>query len=293
MTFVHSFWSKPLLNNKFNDIQTILPVVLTDYAVSASFIHKYGHSIKLYADKIGIELLKFIPYDEIIEVNTLDDESIHFAAQIKFEALKKMSLDEILIDGDLFMRLPEAFDRLNELGKNNDFVYSMFEPNNFILSSNQQINKYQSMSDIMKRYSAEFIPPYRLDRTLYAYQWPNTSLMLFNNQQLKDEYIRQYEYYKKLLSNEDFGVCWPDIIIEQRHMHKLLNTGYTSAPMIDDFPSYESNKYALKIGFTHLGYAKIYFNETASEWLKTLNYKLYTYIKEFDIKKLLYRYIDI
>ena len=285
MTFVHSFWSKPLLSNKFNEYNNLIPVILTDYATSVAFIHKHGHKIKLFADKTGIEMLNFIPYDEVIEITTLDSESIHFAAQIKFEALKQMSLDEVLIDGDLFMKKQDAYDRLQSFDV--DFIYSMYEPNSFILSSNAQKEKYTKIISLLHNHVKDFRSPYNLDRSMFNYSWPNTSLMLFHNQNLKDEYIRQYEYHKMLLKDEDFGITWPDIIIEQRHMDKLLRTGYTSRPMIENFPTNEANEEALLIGFTHLGYAKIYYNDYIDSWLKEIDEQLYKTCHE-KIELLLY-----
>ena len=272
MIFVHTFWSKPLLENKFNDYDKLLPVILTDYAYSAACIHHHNHKIKLYADKKGIEMLNFIPYDEVIEVN-LDNESVHFAAQIKFVALKQMTLDEVLIDGDLFMRKQAAYDRLNSF--NVDFVYSMYEPNSFILSSDPHKQSYKTMRDVLKKHILDFKSPYDLDASIYDYQWPNTSLMLFHNQKLKDEYIRQYYYHKRVLENEEFNKNWPDVIIEQRHMYKLLKTGYTSKPMIEMFPTKASNDEAVRIGFTHLGAGKIYFNNIIDKWLKELDEEMY------------------
>lgn len=287
MVFVHSFWSKPLLNNKFSTVQSLYSVVINDYATSVSFIHKNGHKIKLYADRRGAEILSFIPYDEVILIDTLDNASIHFAAQIKFEALRHMSLDEILIDGDLFMRFPDAYVRLQELSKNNDFIYSMFEPNWFILSSDQQIDKYRTIRELLCPYLSEFKYPYTLDGSIYDYQWPNTSLMLFTSQRLKDEYVRQYHHYKGLLERVDFKNTWPDTVIEQRHMYKLLSTGYTAAPMIEDFPSKESNDYALKIGFTHLGYAKSFYDDVVKGWLKEMDPQLHEYVNNFDINDII------
>ena len=274
MTFVHSFWSKPLLEGKFNKFDTQLPVILSDYAYSAACIKHFGHKIKLYTDDFGKELLSFIGYDEIIVIDGIDEKSIHFAAQIKFEALKRMGLDEYLIDGDMFLRRQPIYDILESI--HTDFLYSFYEPYNYIFGYDLEHSTklYRSELEIMKKYEDKFIAPYTLEEDLNKYEWPNTSLMKFGNQHLKEEYIRQYEYYKNLLENEDF-TSWPDVIIEQFHMGKLLNTGYKSRPVVYDFPSNESNNYAYVIGFCHLGSQKVALLEKTFEWLKELDEKLY------------------
>lgn len=285
MKFVHSFWSKPLLESKFNDYSTLLNVVLTDYAYSVACIKKNGHSIKLFTDKIGAQLLSFIPYDEIVVLDIPKNWNVHFAAQIKFEALKRMSLDECLIDGDLFLRYPAAYERISSIGA--DFVYSFFEPTSFTLNTQAQIDKYVHMRDQMRTYRSSFKAPYEIDKDIYKdYEWTNTSLMLFHNQKLKDEYIRQYDYYRRLLKNINFKNAWPDIIIEQRHMTKLLATGYSSEPVIADFPSHFANEYAIHIGYTHLGSAKINLHHIVKDWLKVLDSDLFNAVQEQTVKYL-------
>jgi hypothetical protein len=100
--------------------------------------------------------------------------------------------------------------------------------------------------------------PYRLPLSWDEYRWMNTSLMRFNNQELKDEYIRQYYHHKDMLSDEDFYDCWPDIIIEQKFLTLLCEEKhYSSEPIIPNFWFDDNaNDFALNIGFTHLGHGK-------------------------------------
>lgn len=274
MIFVHSFWAKPLLNNKFNDFSEHLPIVLSNYAYSVACVKHFGHKIKLYADPVGAKMLKFLPYDEIIEIEGMENESIHFAAQIKFEALKRMSLDECLIDGDLFLRRPSVYEILESI--HTDFLYSFFEGNDFILKRNEKAatETYTDSLSIMKKYRDEFKPPYTLDDDLRKYQWPNTSFMRFGNQELKDKYIAQYEYHKNLLRDETFK-RWPDVIIEQYHMYKLLSTGYKSRPIIYGFASRTTNDYSYLIGFCHLGGDKYALKDRVFEWLEEMDPEIY------------------
>ena len=103
MRFVHTFWSKPLYNNKFNTFNNSLKCILSNYGYSVACVKSFGEKIILYTDEKGAELLSFIPYDEVIIINGLEGESIHCAAQLKFEALKLYQDGDVLIDGDLFI----------------------------------------------------------------------------------------------------------------------------------------------------------------------------------------------
>lgn len=272
MTFVHSFWSKPLIHSKFKKYQEMLPVLLSNYAYSAFCIKRQGFKIKLFADKLGAEMLDFIDYDEVIILDNLDNESIHFAAQIKFEALKRMSLEDCLIDGDLFLRKKDIFNLIFSL--NTDFLYSFYEPNDFVLRIDGVVNKYRKTTSVLLKHKEDFKAPYEISTNDKDYRWPNTSFMRISNQELKDEYIRQYEYHKNLLKDEYFDE-WPDVLIEQQHMEKLVKSkGYSFIPLVFFFPSKPTNDYASMLGFVHLGAEKIRFKDITYEWLKTENPQL-------------------
>ena len=255
MKFVHTFCSTPLLKGKFNRYIIQLPIIITDYTYSATCLKKLGQTIELYADQTGADILSHIPYDKvhIIEHN----DNAHFAASIKFKALEDMQLGDVLIDGDLFIQQNESIDLIKEYNKQYDFVYSFFEPVEYTVKDQQSVNVYNKLLSKMNIANDKFIEPYTQPEMYEDLTWPNTSLMVFNNQHLKDEYIRQYYYHKDALENIDFGTSWPDIIIEQYHMKKLLNHyGFSSKAMIENFPTSTANNYALDIGYTHLGNGK-------------------------------------
>jgi hypothetical protein len=133
---------------------------------------------------------------------------------------------------------------------------------------------YIDQMQIFLKHKDKFLPPYTIEDDVYKYEWPNTSFMRFGSQKLKDEYIRQYEYHKNILSGEDFKI-WPDVIIEQMHMGKLLKTGYSSRPLVYGFPSKGTNQYSYIIGFCHLGSDKIALKDETFLCLKKLNTDLY------------------
>lgn len=276
MNFVHTFWSKPFLNNRFNKYQELLPVILTDYAYSCSCIKTKGHSIRLFTDKFGADFLGFIPYDEIVILDNLDNESTDFAAQIKFAALKQMRLDEILIDGDLFITNEQAFEMIDSI--NYDVLYSFYEPVEYTLMcySDERIEYYNSILNVVNNLKSKFIQTYSGEFSVIDCHWPNTSLLKFSNQQLKEEYITQYEYHKNILSNCDFGHSWPDIWIEQKHLDLLINSKYKGRPLIYGYPKESANLYSSDIGFIHLGSGKVKYQKYILRRLCELDKKLYT-----------------
>jgi hypothetical protein len=275
MNFVHTFWSKPFLNNRFDKYQELLPVILTDYAYSCSCIKTKGHSIRLFTDKFGADFLGFIPYDEIVILDNLDNESIDFAAQIKFAALKQMRLDEILIDGDLFITNEQAFEMIDSI--NYDVLYSFYEPIEYTLMcySDERIEYYNSILNVVNNLKSKIIKTYARDFSVIDCHWPNTSLLKFSNQQLKEEYITQYEHHKNILSNCDFGHSWPDIWIEQKHLDLLINSKYKGRPLIYGYPKESANLYSSDVGFIHLGSGKVKYQKYILRSLCELDKKLY------------------
>lgn len=271
MKFIHTFWSKPLLNNKFNKIEILLPITINQYAYSAECIHNLNQKIVLFADEIGAELLSCIPYDEVIIVPNLENESVHFAAQLKFYALEHSDLGDCIIDGDLFIRSDKVLPIIN---KSVDCIYSFFEPTVYTLPDLYKAKCYYDLVQTMNKIPYE--KPYVLPVTLSDVQWMNTSLMKINNQSLKDEYIKQYYHHKKLLDRFEF-TTWPDIIIEQRFLTLLVNSkNYTSSPIVEGFAiDPNANQVALDLGFTHLGSGKVAYNEWIQKLFSESNKTLY------------------
>jgi hypothetical protein len=118
--------------------------------------------------------------------------------------------------------------------------------------------------------------------------WMNTSLMKFNDRDLMEEYIKQYEYHKDLLKDVDFEKEWPDIIIEQYFLTLLCKDKKTKA-MVDDFwvdPLY--NYKSAEIGFIHLGKAKPAYQATLNNDLQKENPELWNEcvkkLQEYNIK---------
>jgi hypothetical protein len=274
MKYIHTFWSKPLVEKKFADYNSSLTIILTDYAYSANCIHKLGETIELYADEYGAELLSFIPYDKVHIVNGLENESKHFAAQIKFHALKDCELGDILIDGDLFIRKPKA-NEIIKTYKNFDIVYSFFEPPQYTINSQERAIYYSLGVNKFISNNIHFEEPYYWPLKPEDYGWINASLTQFNNQELKDKYIEQYFKHKDLLKHVNWEKFWPDIVIEQKFL-TLLSEKYSKKAIIENFYfDPEANNKALDIGFTHLGNLKQMLNEQITSMFINDNKNLY------------------
>lgn len=268
ISFAHSFWTKPLLNNKFTDLRSALAINLVEYALSVEYIHKHGYKIVLYTDSIGAEIFAPIPYDNVIILENTITDNYHFAASFKFMALQNMSLEQILIDGDIFLHKPQVYKQIEK--DNGDMLVSMFEPKVYIAHDRERTIK---MLGILKQFNFE--EPYETPEWKDCDGWYNTSLMKFNNEELKEEYIEQYKYYIDIVKDVDFQEIWPDIVLEQRHLTQLCRADkYRIHVVVKDFPSEKCNNEAIKIGFIHLGSAKQATQTQNVQILQTFNPEL-------------------
>ena len=279
MRFVHTFWSKPLYNNKFNTFNNSLNTLLSNYGYSAGCVHALGERIILYADEKGAELLSFIPYDEVIIIKDLENESIHCAAQLKFEALKQYQEGDVIIDGDLFIQNSKSLDFIRNY--DGDVLYSFFEPFEYLLY-NLNIQIFSGIFHALQR--VKLMDGYKLPIFFKDMGWPNTSLMKFNNKDALRDYIEQYTYHKNVIKNINFGNGWPDVIIEQYFLRVLCDMkSYKYEPVIADYPKKEANDYALEIGYTHLGSKKLNHLDHFNEKFKKLNpEQYYAYLEQYN-----------
>lgn len=265
MVFVHSFQPEPMLQQKFRNLDKGLKITLVDYAYSVECVHKFGHTIELYTDALGAEILKPIPYDKVHIVDNDITKNYHFAASIKFKALQNMPLDQILIDGDIFLEKSIVYNIIEKLS--DDVIVSLYEPKG-------RIFKPETIAELIDSCVLVQQPGYELPKAEDIKGWYNTSLLKFNNDNIKQEYIHQYISHVKLADSQDFSnVIWPDIVFEQVNIEKLLENTKGSLAMINPYYNID-DEYAYKIGFCHLGLAKEISNSFYLRRLQTLNYQL-------------------
>ena len=273
MKFIHTFWSKPLIEHKSYNLN--LSSLLTVYAYSAECIRNLGETIELYADEYGAELLSFIPYDKVHIIKNIEDNNPYFFAQMKLFALKECDLGDVLIDGDLFLYNREVINKIEE-NKHIDVIYSYFEPYHQILKD-QLYGMYSKINSVLVSNSdIKFKEPYKWPSEDNEFEWMNTSLLVFNNQELKDRYIEDQFYYQKVLNDIKWDKMLPDVVLEQRFL-TLLAKDYTSMPILEGYGvNPQINEIAIKMGFTHLCTSKLYVYNFFQDRLFELNNDLYT-----------------
>ena len=273
MEFAHSFWSEPMKQNRFGKIEDRSKENLLFYATSVSWVHKMGHKITLYADAEGARFLSLIPYDNVVIVENTITDSTKFAASIKFIALEKMPLGDVLIDGDLYLWKPEIYKLLEEATE--DVIVSAFERAEDIMWDDTV-----NYPDIFKQIPDDSF--YSIANK-YIDGWHNTSLIRFNNAELRDKWIAQYKIYVERYKDIDFGNKWPDVILEQRHLTDLCrNEGYTIRAIANrNIKERPNNKLMYEIGFMHLGVTKYFMKETSFKMLQNNDSKTTRKIKYF------------
>jgi len=280
MRFVHTFWSKPLYENKFGDFNTQLKNVLSNYLFSAICVKSFGHEIVLFTDNKGKELLDFIPYDTVYLFNNDLEESIDFAAMIKFEALRHCNLGDIVIDGDLFLYEKGSYDILEK--DTSDVMFSFIEPEEHIFYRGSRTRflseLFYKIIDVPFAYDC-YIPD-----NFKNFHWYNTSLLKINNQKLKDLYLDQYFYHKDILRNIKFEFSWPDVIIEQYFLRQLCEkNNFKAVPVIEDFPSEKALQKSHEIGFEHLGGEKDKLIDVVENSIKQHSQQLFDiYLEQYN-----------
>jgi hypothetical protein len=74
---------------------------------------------------------------------------------------------------------------------------------------------------------------------------------------------------------------WPDIIFEQYFLQCLINKeGCSSRPIVPNYPTNQAQKYAMDIGFEHIGSLKFETLEEVKYLLKICNPNLYNITKK-------------
>ena len=105
--FIHTYWSKPALNNRW-DVEKVFQIInnIWYYTTSVAYLKKLGQQIELHTDDFGLKCMDHIPYDKIhLTLNTIPSNiEPYIWAFGKFWALKDCPLNTIHIDGDVFIK---------------------------------------------------------------------------------------------------------------------------------------------------------------------------------------------
>jgi hypothetical protein len=283
MRIAHSFWSVPLKEKFFGDKDYKILETRIYYALSVYYVHNNGYEIDLYTDKDGAKILEGIPYDNIYIIENSITDKPYLAASIKFEALKRMQLGDVLIDGDLFLTQKPVYDILEK--QQYDICASTLECIDDVNTQNsRRISTFLYNSTIWPFRNLNWSAQYNVPDYKNLFGFYNTSVMQFNNQQLKDEYILQYIQSCKIIEDSiasgviDFNKqsednkVWPDILIEQLHLTQLIENSKYTIQILD---KYKTDKYCDYIGFFHAGGQKAQLYESIKNILKSNSIELY------------------
>ena len=228
MRFVHSLSTRPLKLNAYNTgVWDMFLGNLAYYALSFSYIKNLGHEIVFYGDEISTRIFDVIPYDEIH--NTLDNISsdVHprFWAAAKIKALENEELGAVHIDGDVFIKSPKCVDIISQ-------------PVDLVTQCKEDAVSYQKDAPIFWS-DKEFCLERGLDlEKIGAY---NTGVLCFNNQELKDKFIKGYWDLAKHFSQKFWYVLdiqnfyTPDLISEQVFVRQV-SEDYKTGCVLGDIP---------------------------------------------------------
>jgi len=214
MRIAHSFWSLPCDNSRL-DIPSSLQWRVNIYCamISVLYAKSFGYQVDFYGDERAIRKFRMIPYDRFIEIKIPEGNPSFMWAQGKFYAMKQMSLGDVHIDIDVFMKSKEIYDILES---KYDCIVQGLE-DQFQTNADTYGNARQYLS------SVNFGDGCNTDVDL-AY---NVGVIGFKSQKLKDIYLKHYfESLEKISHLNPPGKnIVPDLIIEQQHLYQLSNLG--------------------------------------------------------------------
>lgn len=270
MHFVHSLWTKPLIVNRRNvEFKTSLLTTILCNATSVAWIKHLGGKINLYADGFGRDMLGFLPYDNIYELNVPVYIPTCTWACGKFLALEKMPLGDVHIDGDVFLKS----DKLIELCSDNSYdmvVQSIENDKTTLKKYYSSIRALLIRNEIKsKTCSFEESPSY------------NCGTIGFFNAELKQKYLVEYfttlnniiNNKKCLLElNKNLNAI-PDLILEQQFLYELAQPYMVNNLLGDADTMYNM---AIKLNYQHIlgGFKETQLNDIMNE-LKYVDETLY------------------
>lgn len=252
LTFIHTNWTKPALNNRWN-VNSIEQIIdnIWYYSLSTAYLKKLGQHIELHTDTFGKKCLDHIPYDNIhLTLNSIPKYIQPFMwAYGKFHALRKCSLNTVHIDGDVFIKSQKCIDKIYSLLKQRSDV--IVQCHEFVVNPTKWVYPiYKPTTDALTGLQ---YPEWAIRNGKNAY---NTGFLLFNNQKLKTQYLKEYfrcakdccEKLSHILIN-DAHVC-PDLVVEQQFLYDIVNNNNFNANTLINWTN--STKTADKIGYQHI-----------------------------------------
>lgn len=245
MIGIHSFWSKPLLENRWGLSGTFEKSLIMS-ALSLATMKQVFDEVHLVTDTSGAELFKDLGYDKVhLDLNHIADLNPRYWSAGKIHALKRYKVPVVHVDGDVFFLKPE--------------VRGFFEQNwDVAVQMKEAGNHYHKTYSHMVAKMQPALGGWGLDRYNFAY---NCGVMGFKDIDFMHRFVE--EYFKVLGSCQQnqnvIDRIGPEyeinIIIEQALLtHIAQNAGVYVKELItlekQTFPGLQPE--AETLGFVHL-----------------------------------------
>lgn len=267
MKFIHSLNTKPFNINLYNTNSTIRKYGnIIYYALSLAYLKRLGVQTVLYTDKLGQELLDFLPYDEIKLIDIPDSISPRFWAASKMDALSKEDVPVIHIDGDVFIKSEKLLNIIESTEY--DVLVQQYEQGYW----------YKRDTSIFWR-EPEFCKSIGIN--LEDTQAYNTGILAFKNSNIKEEFTNRYKQIVHYFSNkykqelDTLAYCTPDLLAEQHLIYNLSQDSKVFQLLPKDHNLAQAK--AIDLGYQHvLSTIKFEYLVQCMQILQKLNPKIYT-----------------
>lgn len=262
MTIIHSLWSFPLLNNRWN-IKKQYEKSFNLYKLSFLYAKQLGFEIVLHTDNLGYELLKSINYDRVeLSLNNLDQRNYKFWALGKIKSIEIEGQNSIHIDGDVFLKSENIKQIFND---HFSVLTQMIEPQkSFTDNYLPQLNFINTVSDILKsdvQYSYNCGVVCFKDWTLFeAYNdFINDIIKIYNRDMSIEKFYRDsLNFYERMLIVEQYSL--PVIVKKMNKVAKFIINNHK-----------DINSDCDKYGFAH-AFGKIKYSDSfQNQIIKKIN----------------------
>jgi len=245
MVGIHSFWSKPLLNNRWDE-EGSFDKSLYLIALSLKTMKAVFDRVELVTDIRGAELLKHLDYDAVhLDLEDLNDIHQRYWSVGKIYSLKRYNEPVCHVDGDVFFldsNIKSLFD------DNYDGIVQMKEIGN---------HYHKTYADLIIKMSPALAG---IDLSVYNFAY-NCGVMGFKNMDFMKDFISTYfmilESCKKNQSVIDKigGEYEINVVIEQSlltHVSQHNNMCMKEILPIDKQTNPGLQPYAESLGYVHL-----------------------------------------